>query len=124
MKSFPPFPCRMNDAVLMVASYQAGEISGWLVHPRLDGPQPVQSIPQVLFMLDELLLREEKLISYHAFEPTGYENLPRIATFRIQVLFREHYTWQGCLLWEEERKEATFRSVLELIQILDEILGE
>lgn len=124
MKNFSPFPCRMNDAVLMVSSYQHGEIDGWLIHPRLDGPQKITSVPQMLFMLDELLLREEKLISYYAFEPTGYEQLRRIATFRIQILFRENYTWQGCLLWEEERKEATFRSVLELIQILDEILAE
>ena len=46
-----------------------------------------------------------------------------MATLRIQVLFREHYSWQGCILWEEQQKEATFRSVLELIQLLDEILG-
>lgn len=124
MKKFPPFPCRMNDAVLMVSSYQCGELEGWLAHPRLDGPQKINSVPQMLFMLDELLVREEKLISYYAFEPTGYKEISRIATLRIQILFRENHTWQGCLLWEEQRKEATFRSVLELIQLLDEILAE
>ena len=48
MKKFPPFPCRMNDAVLMVSSYQCGELEGWLAHPRLDGPQKINSVPQML----------------------------------------------------------------------------
>ena len=71
MKSFGTFPCRANDAVVMVSSYRNGELSGWLVHPRLDGPQEIQSVPQLLFLMDDLLLQEERLVSYHAFEPTG-----------------------------------------------------
>ena len=124
MKSFGTVPCRANDAVLMVSSYRNGEIGGWLVHPRLDGPQEIQSVPQLLFLLDDLLLQEERLVSYHAFEPTGFENISRIATLRIQILFREHHTWQGCLLWEDQQQAAAFQSVLELIQLLDEILAE
>jgi len=123
MKNFSPFPCRTNDAVLLAQSYEEGEMSGMLIHPRLGSPREIRSVPQLILLLDELLVQEESLISYHAFEPTGYESIERMATLRIQILFREHYTWQGCILWEEQRKEATFRSVLELIQILDEILG-
>ena len=48
----------------------------------------------------------------------------RKAVFRIQILFREHYTWQGKLVWQDENQEAVFRSVLELIQLIDEILAE
>lgn len=44
--------------------------------------------------------------------------------FRIQVLFREHYSWQGKLIWQNENQEVVFRSVIELIQIFDEILEE
>ena len=122
MKNFTPFPCRTDDAILMVTSYQEGELSGVLVHPRLEGPRKIRSVPQLLFLLDEFLLREEGLISYHAFEPTGFSEIQRIATLRIRILFRENHTWQGCVMWEEQRKEASFRSVLELIQLLDEIL--
>lgn len=46
-----------------------------------------------------------------------------MGVFRIQVLFREHSTWQGRLIWQEENKEFVFRSVMELIQMLDEILA-
>lgn len=123
MKQFSPFPCRTNDAILMVRSYQDGKMCGQLIHPRAEKPEEVRSIPQLILALDEILLREGSLIGYHTFEPTDHEDDRCIATLRIQVLFREHYTWQGCILWEEQRKEATFRSVLELIQILDEILA-
>ena len=123
MKSFKLIPYRMNDAILVVSSYQDGAISGWLAHSRLNGPQPIQSVPQLLFLLDDLLLQEDAQISYHAFESVQLESIPHIATLRLQVLFREHHTWQGCVIWEEEQKEASFLSVLELIQILDEILG-
>ena len=47
----------------------------------------------------------------------------KIATFQIQVLFREFRTWQGRIVWKEQNQEASFRSVLELMQLLDEILG-
>ena len=124
MKSFNPFPCRTNDAVLMVSSYNDGEITGWLVHSRLESPQRIRSVPQLLFKLDEFLQSDEKPVIYHAFEPTRYENIQRIATLRIQILFQDHYTWQGCVLWEDRHIEMTFHSVLELIQILDEILVE
>lgn len=123
MKKFSPFPCRANDAVLLVQSYQGGKISGQLIHPRSRLPKQIQSIPELILLLDEILLQEDNPVSYHAFESAGFEQLPRIATLHIQVLFQEHHTWQGRIQWEEERKEAAFRSVLELIQILDEILN-
>lgn len=122
MKKFNLLSCRTNAATLAVSSYQEGELRGWLLHPRLDSPKEVHSVPQLLFFIDDLLFREDHLISYHAFAPTGLEHIPRIATIQIQILFQEHHTWQGCLLWEDQQKEAPFRSVLELIQILDEIL--
>ena len=124
MKNFTTFPCRANDAVFTVSSYRSGEVSGWLVHPRTDGPQKIHSLSQLIMTLDSLLVREEEPISYHAFEPSECGADECIATLRIQVLFREHYTWQGSLLWEEQQKMATFRSVLELIELMDEILAE
>ena len=123
MRNFPPYPSRMNDAILLVKSYQEGELKGWLIHPQMENPKEIKSIPQLLFLLDDFLAEEDPAVSYHAFEPTGYESLERIAALRIRILFRENYTWQGCILWEEQRKEASFRSVLELIQIIDEILA-
>jgi len=124
MKSFTSFPSRPNDAILMVQSYREGELQGFLAHSRLSAPKPVKSMAHFLLLLDDILLREEEKISYHSFEAEQYGSITRIATIRIQILFREHHTWQGFLQWEEEKKEASFRSALELIELLDEILAD
>lgn len=124
MEKYGFFPCRMNEAILLVTSYNNGQMHGWLTHSRSDSPIEIHSVPHLLFSIEDFLMREDRMISYHAFEPTGLDKLPGIATLRIRVLFRENYTWQGLLTWEDQQKEASFRSIWELIQILDEILAE
>ena len=112
-----------TDAILYVTHYKEGMLSGWLVHPRVESQIKVQSVPQLLFLLDNILLREDIPIDYYAFEERALLD-STIATIRLQILFREHHTWQGCVVWEDQQMEASFRSVLELIEILDEILAE
>lgn len=46
------------------------------------------------------------------------------ATFEMQVLFRQYSSWQGVLIWKERDAEQSFRSVLELIFLLDSALRE
>ena len=124
MKPFTSAPCQTNSAILFVTSYQEGEISGWLAHSRLVGLHKIRSVPQLLFLLNDPGLQEDRMVSYHAFDSTAYEDVPRIATLGIQILFHDYHTWQGRILWEDQKKEAPFRSVWELIQLLDEILAD
>ena len=44
------------------------------------------------------------------------------ATFEIQILFRQHASWQGVLHWRETGMEQSFRSVLELVILIDSAL--
>ena len=44
------------------------------------------------------------------------------ATFEMRILFRQHASWQGELLWLEKNTRQYFRSVLELITLLDSAL--
>ena len=44
-------------------------------------------------------------------------------TFIIRVKSRQHSSWQGLVTWTEEQKTLPFRSVLELIKIIDEALS-
>lgn len=124
MEKYAFFPCRTNEAVLVVTSYHNGQMHGWLTGSRLDNPTEIHSVPHLLFSLDEMILREDRLISFHAFAPSGLKDTQHIAVLRIRILFQENATWQGLLLWEDRQKEASFRSVWELIQILDEILAD
>lgn len=45
-----------------------------------------------------------------------------VATFELQVLFRQHTSWQGVVIWKERKMEQTFRSVLELALLMDSAL--
>lgn len=116
-------PCQTMEALVVVIDYTDGQMSGILRHPRLEEPLPLYSLSQLILELDSLLDLEECPDSpLPLVRPIPKEECA-IATFQIQVLFRECYTWQGRLVWKERNEEASFRSVLELMQLLDEILG-
>ena len=40
----------------------------------------------------------------------------------MRVLFRQHASWQGELLWLEKDARQSFRSALELITLMDSAL--
>lgn len=42
------------------------------------------------------------------------------STFLIRIYFKQHANWQGTIQWLEEDKTVPFRSVLELISLLNE----
>ncbi len=123
MKTKKQFSCRMADVIFHVHDYRAGQIDGWLAHPRLPQPVKISSVPQLLFVLDDVLEREARPMEYPNYQAAALPGTP-IATLRLQILFREHYTWQGVVFWEEQQKQATFLSVLELVKLLDEVLAE
>lgn len=45
------------------------------------------------------------------------------ATFAIRILFRQNASWQGSVRWAEGAQEESFRSVLELIMLMDNALS-
>jgi hypothetical protein len=47
----------------------------------------------------------------------------KAATFSVRVLFRQNASWQGTVTWLEGNQEECFRSVLELIVLMDNALG-
>ena len=46
-----------------------------------------------------------------------------VATFSLAVLFRQNTSWQGSLAWLEGKREETFRSVLELLYLIDSAIS-
>ena len=42
-----------------------------------------------------------------------------VATLALRILFRQNASWQGSVTWLEGRREESFRSVLELMYLLD-----
>jgi len=45
-------------------------------------------------------------------------------TFEIMVRYRQNATWQGQILWIEKNLRQSFRSVLEMLKLMDEALTE
>ena len=45
-------------------------------------------------------------------------------TFEISVKFRQNATWQGQILWAEKNLKQNFRSVLEMLKLMDEAIAE
>lgn len=117
-------PCNSREAIITVKSYKDGILDGCLQHPRLPKAEEIKSLSQALLLLNNLVDLEScpnrplPLVSPEI-------NLEKDqAVFRIQILFREHYTWQGKLIWQNEDREVIFHSAMELMQLLDEILAD
>ena len=59
----------------------------------------------------------------HETPDGSYSHEGELATFAIKVLFRQNASWQGTVSWLEGRMEESFRSVLELILLMDSALS-
>ena len=116
-------PCQSREAFVTVTSYRGGIMDGYLRHPRLEGKINIQSLSQLMMTLNSLLDLEDcpgqPLPLVMADDSEAH-----MAIFRIQILFREHYTWQGKLVWQDADKETVFHSCIELMQLIAEILEE
>ena len=45
-----------------------------------------------------------------------------LATFVIHVRYRQNSTWQGDIFWAEKQEKVFFRSVLEMLKLIDNAL--
>jgi len=45
------------------------------------------------------------------------------STFEITVRFKQNATWQGQINWVEKSMTQNFRSVLEMLKLIDEALN-
>jgi len=55
--------------------------------------------------------------------PTEIPITGKQATFALKVLFRQNASWQGHITWLEGKKEQSFRSVLELLLLMNSALA-
>ena len=51
-----------------------------------------------------------------------YEHETVKCTFKISVRLRQNATWQGNIVWEEKNLSKDFRSVLDMLKLMDEAL--
>mgnify|MGYP003291337640 CR=1 FL=1 len=125
-----------RKTTVCVDSYREGILQGRFYGP--DGSAyAFPSLSRFLVQMEEMLeLNNEpqsdtKVRSFSTFllQPhtgTHFSSRPRgeLATFELQILFRQHTSWQGVLFWKEQHREQSFRSVLEMILLMDSALRE
>lgn len=113
-----------NDGILKGRFY-----NGWQEADSFESLS--QFLNKMEFLLDELHMPQaytEKRTFPHPVEPLESRTPPsRIsrgtkATFELQVIFRQHTSWQGVVVWLEQQWEQSFRSVLELVLLMDSAL--
>ncbi len=75
--------------------------------------------PQNSVELREFVQNDQKII-HQAAKKVSSEN-GKLATFTLRVMFRQNASWQGTVRWMEQNKTENFRSVLELIHLLDSV---
>ena len=133
-------PYEMKRSLIRVYSYRNKEIRGTLQNPYFEEEPYFDNLTQLLIRMEGLLDaldfpqrsmegrafdRPEQRVAAGAPRPAPEalgEQKP-LATFQLSVLFRQNASWQGSLTWLERAEEAQFRSVLELVGLLDSALA-
>lgn len=70
-------------------------------------------------------LNKKKIREVHRFmsDDIFKEQSGEQATFVVHVQFRQNATWQGSIEWLEEKTNRKFRSMLEMMKLMDEALA-
>lgn len=126
-----------RTTVVCIDSYEEKVPIGRLNNLFLDSEIPFRGVMQFLLETEKLLDAmnfPEPFVRTRSFtsarpepgnHPPNTENASkgRVATFNLRILFRQNASWQGAVQWMEGRQEESFRSVLELLMLIDSALS-
>ena len=123
-----------RKTILCIDSYEHGILQGRFYSHQW-GSQSFASLSQFLIAMEEMLeqaMEPQSDTIPRSFSTLLTPNIPEVhqdpifrgtlATFELQILFRQHSSWQGIILWKEKQRQESFRSVMELILLMDSAL--
>lgn len=70
------------------------------------------------------MYNKEKLVKYSDLTYGDEYKMKKKQTFIIEVVDTQDSTWQGRVSWVNGQKQQTFRSVVELLRLVDSVVGE
>lgn len=106
--------------LIAIESFEDGVMKGVFDSVGMVAPSRFDSLIGLILMIDNILDQQEE-----ALQPVIRQIDPSFApTIELEVLFRQHHTWQGLIRWDSGQKQATFKSVLELLFILEMAFGD
>ena len=122
--------------LVCIDSYENGVLLGRMYNSRYGGAESFRSTVGFLNKMEQILDIENRPQAFKAVRTFGpvIGSLPdppaimlpregKLATLELHILFRQNASWQGSIRWLEEGKEQHFRSVLELIFLIDSALS-
>ena len=119
---------------ICVDTFEKGVPRGRFYNPYMEAEQPFESLIQLLQGMEanmESMAFPKAYQITRTFAPRPKNESPpvgdaplqgKVATFAVRILFRQNASWQGSVTWLEGRQEQSFRSVLELILLMDTAL--
>ena len=118
-------PCSRSTYVIAVTGYEDKNISGALYCPALNLTLPFSSLMDRLNAPQRSMRQRTFQAAPREPEPDplpSADDCTPLASFSVNVLFRQNASWQGNLVWTDAKLESSFRSALELVGLLDEAL--
>ena len=132
-------PYEMKTSIIKVHSYLNKNLSGAFYNTYYQEEQYFDNLTQLLIIIENLqdaISFPQKSMEWRTFSKdadkqfvsTGIageqdKNKP-LATFQVNIVFRHNASWQGCVRWLENGLETEFRSALELIFLMDNVLTD
>lgn len=129
-----------RNTLVCVDSCKYGTLQGKFFHPYLEAGEGFRSLSELVLKLEHVMdemdfpkatvqLRDFSGVSGASpgvaipweptVEPAGQKQKGVLGTFYVRILFRQNASWQGTVTWAETRQQVNYRSVLELMNLLD-----
>lgn len=128
-------PQSLKTSIIQIHSYEDKNFEGILQNGYYTEKKAFGNLTQLLLFMETMQddlgcsdkYMESRTFTQHPPQPL---QLPEpqtsppstLATFQVQLLFRQNASWQGNVIWVEKKTEAQFRSVLELVTLMDSVL--
>ena len=122
--------------MVCVDSYDDGVLAGRMYNPGLQNGERFHGLMQFLIKMEDLLDTlqfPQPFMDSRGFSPirgqaasapvSEQHQQGKRATFALKVLFRQNASWQGSVTWLEGGREESFRSVRELVLLMDSALS-
>ena len=135
-----------NGVVVCINSYNGYDMSGQFYHGYSEDPVEFMTGTELLFGMEQLFrilnfphaVTNERTFDEHTEKRTGYtEEREKVmsdkemlnkhgdaGTFIIRVQQKQNSSWQGRITWVDEDKTVYFRSVWEMMKLIDSALDD
>lgn len=127
----------LKNQIFIVLDKSKSGLCGMIQQDSLPEIVHFMGIEQLLKWIDVIMKQPgfpESTVKYRSFK-NGEKKMDKMpieftteygekATFVITVMYCQNATWQGTVKWIEGGKEEKFRSLLELIKLMDSTIEE